>query len=83
MRKGTLAARHLAEQIRFNAHARAQAARDAPARAVLPSSPAGRRQLRGIPCVGSGGLDVRRDPLLEVLDRERDAEASAALDALR
>lgn len=76
MREGTLAARHLAERIRFESHARAQAR-------IVPSSPAGRRQLRGIPCVGTGGLDERRNPLLEVLDRERDAEARAALSNLR
>lgn len=42
--------------------------------ATYAMTPAGRRHLRGIPCVGTGGLDSRRDPLLEVLDRERDAE---------
>jgi hypothetical protein len=33
-----------------------------------PSTPAGRRRLRGIPVVGMGGLDARRDPLLVILD---------------
>lgn len=83
MREGTLAARHLAERIRFESHARTQARNDSPAARIVPSSPAGRRQLRGIPCVGTGGLDERRNPLLEVLDRERDAEARAALSNLR
>ncbi len=33
-------------------------------------TPAGRRHLRGVPVIGCGGIDLRRDPLLEVLDRE-------------
>ena len=45
-------------------------------------TPAGRRQLRGIPCVGTGGLDERRNPLLEVLDRERDAAKEASRQAV-
>lgn len=80
----TLAHRHLAERIRFEQTARRLAADDAPAnlRAAIASTPAGRRQLRGIPCVGTGGLDERRDPLLELLDRELDRERSAAVRAL-
>jgi len=46
-------------------------------------TPAGRRALRGVPCVGTGGLDERRDPVLELIDRERDADAAATLAALR
>jgi hypothetical protein len=42
--------------------------------ATYAMTPAGRRHLRGIPTIGCGGLDVRRDPLLEILDRERHAE---------
>lgn len=37
-------------------------------------TPAGRRHLRGVPVIGCGGIDERRDPLLEILDRERQAE---------
>lgn len=82
MRDGTLAARHFAERVKIEAHARAQARSDAAEHARLPASPAGRRALRGIPCVGTGGLDERRNPLDEILDRERDAEAARALAAL-
>jgi hypothetical protein len=32
---------------------------------------AGRRHLRGFPVAGTGGLDIRRDPLHELLARER------------
>lgn len=37
---------------------------------IDPASPAGRRLLRGVPVVGMGGLDSRRDPLLVVMDAE-------------
>ena len=75
----TLGARHLAERIGFERTARRLAAADAPADLrTIASTPAGRRQLRGIPCVGTGGLDERRNPLLEVLDRERDAAFAEA-----
>lgn len=83
MRDGTLAARHFAERITFETHARTQARLEAPGPQIMPTSPAGRRQLRGIPCVGTGGLDERRDPVLELIDRERDADAAATLAALR
>lgn len=75
----TLAGRHLAEAIGFARTAKRLATADAPADArVYAQSPGGRRQLRGIPCVGTGGLDERRDPLLELLDRETDREHAAA-----
>lgn len=35
-------------------------------------SPAGRRALRGFPCVGTGGIGMRQDPLHYLLDVERD-----------
>lgn len=35
-------------------------------------SPAGRRALRGFPCVGCGGIGMRQDPLRYLLDVERD-----------
>lgn len=80
MRDGTLAARHLAERVRIETVQARLAREDAPVDASsVASSPAGRRQLRGIPCVGTGGLDERRDPLLELLDRERDAAARQAI----
>lgn len=74
----TLGQRHLAEALTFERNARALAATDHPAdmRAAYAMTPAGRRQLRGIPCVGTGGLDERRNPLLEVLDREAERERS-------
>lgn len=36
-------------------------------------SPAGRRALRGFPCVGCGGIGIRQDPLRYLLDVERDS----------
>lgn len=80
MRDGTLAARHLAEAVALEAQRRAAAAAEQrdDARSYAQTA-AGRRQLRGIPCVGTGGLDERRDPLLELLDQERDAETRAAI----
>ena len=80
MRDGTLAARHLAERVTIEpTQERLGAESDAK---VYAQTAAGRRLLRGAPVVGTGGLDERRDPLLEVLDRERDAETRAAIDAL-
>ena len=78
----TLGQRHIAEAIRIEQTRQRIAHLDTPLDArVFAQSPAGRRQLRGIPCVGSGGLDERRDPLLEVLDRERRNEVAAWVDA--
>jgi hypothetical protein len=42
-----------------------------------PSTPAGRRRLRGIPVVGMGGLGSRRDPLLVILDDAVDDACAA------
>lgn len=70
MSDGTLHSRHLAERIAFERHAQRQAHIETPDLHIVAHSPAGRRHLRGIPCVGTGGLDERRDPLLELLDRE-------------
>lgn len=80
MRDGTLAARHLAERVSLEAQRAAATAAEArdDARSYAQTA-AGRRALRGIPCVGTGGLDERRDPLLELLDRERDDELRAAI----
>lgn len=83
MRDGTLAARHLAERITIEQTQKRLRAETEPVDAkVYAQTAAGRRLLRGVPVVGTGGLDERRDPLLEVLDRERDAETRAAIDAL-
>lgn len=46
---------------------------------------AGRRHLRGFPVAGTGGLDIRRDPLHELLARERGklkGKARKAYDAI-
>lgn len=83
MRDGTLAARHLAERVAIEAHRAAATTTDTPIDArTYAQTAAGRRALRGIPCVGTGGLDERRDPLLELLDRERDNELRDALATL-
>lgn len=78
-----LNARHLLERLQIETHQKRQAQRDAndtaAQRAIASTDPVGRRRLRGIPCVGTGGLDERRDPLLEVIDRERDATTRAAI----
>lgn len=42
-----------------------------------------RRERRGIPYVGTGGIDVRRDPLLEVIDREHQRERDALIRSRR
>lgn len=34
-------------------------------------TPAGRKHLRGFPIAGMGGLDIRRDPVRELMARER------------
>ena len=82
-----LNARHLLERLQIETHQKRQAQRDAndtaAQRAIASTDPVGRRRLRGIPCVGTGGLDERRDPVLELIDRERDADAAATLAALR
>lgn len=80
----TLLSRHLDELDAFRVHAEQQARADTAEDAVLiASSPVGRRRLRGIPVTRSGGAaDERRDPLLELLDRERDAETRDAIATL-
>jgi hypothetical protein len=51
--------------------------------ADLLNDPSGRRARRGIPLAGNGGLDERRDPLLEVLARDdQRTKRKAALEHL-
>lgn len=42
-----------------------------------------RKERRGIPYVGTGGIDTRRDPLLEVLEREAQATKDARIRSKR
>jgi hypothetical protein len=47
--------------------------READVTISFTQSPAGRRALRGVPAIGgTGGLDIRQDPLRYLLDCERD-----------
>jgi hypothetical protein len=39
--------------------------------AAWSRTPSGKREQRGVPIAGRGGLDIRRDPLVELLARER------------
>lgn len=69
----TLAEKHQALNQQLEEHAKRLLVDHVRQQAPDPTSPAGRRKLRGIPVVGMGGLDERRDPLLELMDREHAA----------
>lgn len=45
--------------------------------------PITRLKKRGIPLVGTGGLDDRRDPLAEIIHRETQAERDASVRSKR
>lgn len=64
----SLADRHAAEALGFARLVRA--IHDDATRVRRPPS---KGDARGVPCVGAGGADIRRDPQLVLEDRDKDA----------